>query len=140
MSTKTAIPSTSTRSINTLVAGVFGAVFIVVGLLGFTVSGHHDVVGHAGGHLLGLFQVNGLHNLVHTAVGVALVMAAVAGRRAAKAANIVIGTVYLALGVAGLFITGDHPFNVIALDGADNVLHLGLGVVLVGAGVLADRK
>src|SRR5437870_2371337 len=93
------------RHVNELAAGVFGAVFIIVGLLGFTVSGGHDVAGHTGGDLLGVFQVNVLHNLVHMAVGVIMVVAAFAGLRAAKVTNVLIGAVYLALGVVGLFIT-----------------------------------
>jgi hypothetical protein len=126
--------------LNTLAAGAVGAVFIVVGLLGFTVSGGHSLAGHTGGQLLGLFQVNSLHNLVHIAVGAVMVAAAIAGTRSARAVNTLIGAVYLALGVAGLFITGDNPLNVIALNGADNGLHLVIGAVLVGVGLGADRR
>jgi hypothetical protein len=126
--------------LNTLTAGAVGAVFIIVGLLGFTVSGGHSLAGHTGGQLLGLFQVNSLHNLVHLAVGAAMVAAAIAGTRAARSVNILIGVVYLALGVVGLFITGDNPLNVVALNGADNGLHLGIGALLVGVGLGADRR
>jgi len=126
--------------LNSLTAGAVGAVFIVVGLLGFTVSGGHSIAGHTGGQLLGLFQVNSLHNLVHLAVGAVMVAAAIAGTRAAKAANTIIGVVYLALGVAGLFITGDNPLNIVALNGADNGLHLVIGAVLVAVGLGADRR
>ncbi|WP_425956096.1 DUF4383 domain-containing protein [Xylanimonas sp. McL0601] len=139
MTTKEAIPSTERRSLNSIVGGVVGGVFIVVGLLGFTVSGHHDAVGHDGGTLV-LFQLNVLHNLVHLAVGAVLVAAAVAGRRAARAANVAIGVVYFALGVAGWFISGDNPLNVIALDSADNVLHLVVGAALIGVGTMAGRR
>jgi hypothetical protein len=126
--------------LNSLTAGAVGAVFIVIGLLGFTVSGGHSIAGHNGGQLLGLFQVNSLHNLVHIAVGAAMVAAAIAGTRAARSANTLIGAVYLALGVVGLFITGDSPLNVIALNGADNGLHLAIGALLVGVGLGADRR
>jgi hypothetical protein len=126
--------------LNSLTAGAVGAVFIVIGLLGFTVSGGHSIAGHNGGQLLGLFQVNSLHNLVHIAVGAVMVAAAIAGTRAARSANTLIGAVYLALGVVGLFITGDSPLNVIALNGADNGLHLVIGALLVGVGLGADRR
>jgi hypothetical protein len=125
---------------NSFTAGAVGAVFIVVGLLGFTVSGGHSIAGHTGGQLLGLFQVNSLHNLVHLAVGAVMVAAAIAGVRAAKTANTGIGVVYLALGVVGLFITGDSPLNIVALNGADNGLHLAIGALLVGVGLGADRR
>jgi hypothetical protein len=126
--------------LNTVAAGAVGAVFIVVGLLGFTVSGGHSLAGHTGGRLLGLFQVNSLHNLVHLGVGAAMVAAAIAGTRGARSANTVIGFVYLALGVVGLFITGDSPLNIVALNGADNGLHLAIGAVLVAVGLGADRR
>ena len=132
-------PRTAGR-LNTIVAGVVGAVFIVVGLLGYTVSGDHALAGHTGGQLLGLFQVNSLHNMVHIAVGAAMVAAAIAGVRAARAVNLGIGAVYLLLGVVGLFITGDHPLNVIALNGADNGLHLVIGAALIGAWSWARRS
>jgi hypothetical protein len=128
------------RRLNSLVAGAFGAVFVIVGLLGFTVSGGHDAAGHTGGQLLGLFQVNLLHNLVHMAVGAAMIAAAIAGVRVAKAANIVIGAVYLVLAIVGLAILGDNPLNIIALNGADNGLHLVLGLALLGVGLGADRR
>jgi hypothetical protein len=126
--------------VNSLIAGVVGAVFVVVGLLGYTVSGDHALAGHTGGQLLGLFQVNSLHNMVHIAVGAAMIAAAIAGTRMARAANTAIGAVYLALGVLGLFITGANPLNVIALNGADNGLHMVIGAVLVGVGLAADKR
>jgi hypothetical protein len=129
-----------TGRLNPLVAGTVGAVFVVVGLLGFTVSGGHDLAGHTGGQLLGLFEVNTLHNAVHLAVGAVMIAAAIAGSRAARTANTLIGAVYLALGVLGLFITGDNPLNIIALNGADNGLHLVIGAVLLGIGMRADRE
>ena len=127
----------SGRRLNTLVAFVFGAVFVVVGLLGFTVSGGHHVAGREGGDLLGLFQVNVLHNLVHLAAGAALIAASIVGVRAAKAANTLFGVVYLAVGLLGLFVTGGSA-NIIALNGADNVLHLFLGAVLLAVGLRGE--
>jgi hypothetical protein len=140
MTTHTRTGVTTGRRINSIVAGAFGAVFVVVGLLGFTVSSGHSAAGHTGGQLLGVFQVNVLHNLVHLAVGAAMIAAAIAGVRAAKLANTLIGAVYLVLGVLGMAITGDNPLNIIALNGADNGLHLVLGVALLGAGIGADRS
>jgi hypothetical protein len=126
--------------LNSLVAGVVGAVFVVIGLLGFTVSSGHSIAGHTGGELLGVFQVNTLHNVVHLAVGAAMIAAAIAGTRTARLANTAIGAVYLVLGVLGLFITGDNPLNVIALNGADNGLHLVIGGVLLAVGLGADKR
>jgi Domain of unknown function (DUF4383) len=127
------------RSVNGLVALVFGAVFVVVGLSGFLVSGGHPAVGTSGGALLGLFQVNVLHNLVHLAIGAVMIAAALRGDRAARSANRGVGVLYLVLFVAGLFLVGT-PLNVVALNGGDNILHLVLGVALTGIGFGADRR
>ncbi|MGH3683337.1 MAG: DUF4383 domain-containing protein [Natronosporangium sp.] len=125
--------------LNQLTAAVIGAVLVLVGLAGFFVSSDHDAIGQDGGELLGLFQVNVLHNLVHLAVGAVMVAAAILGRWAAKTVNLAIGLVYVLLFVIGLFII-DTGGNIIALNSADNVLHAALGVVLIGVGAAADRR
>jgi len=137
-----AVVRSTTRApgrINALVGAVVGAVFVVVGLLGFTVSGEHSFAGHTGSNLI-LFQVNGLHNVVHLAVGIVLILAAIAGTRAARTANTTIGAVYLILGVLGLFLPAASALNLIALNGADNALHIVIGLVLVAFGLGADRR
>jgi len=126
--------------LNSIVAYGFGAIFVLVGVAGFTVTGGHTAAGHEGGDLLGLFQVNALHNVVHLAVGAVMLGAAVAGNRAAQLTNVLVGAVYLLLAVVGLFILGDSPANIIALNGADNGLHAVLGTALLGAGLAADRR
>src|SRR5690625_4974402 len=64
------------RSAVSAVAGVFGAVFLLVGILGFVpgITQNLDTIMFAGHHseaaLLGLFQVSVLHNVVHLLFGV----------------------------------------------------------------------
>lgn len=140
MTTHTGTGAFAGMRLNSVVAFLFGAVFVLVGLLGFTVSGGHSAVGHEGGALLGLFQVNALHNIVHIAVGALMIAAGVAGAKAAKAVNTTVGAVYLLLFVIGLFIVGDSGANLIALNAADNGLHLALGLALLGAGLGLDRR
>ena len=62
----------ATRSVNKLVGVVFGAVYVLVGLLGFTVSGGSSFAGTDGGLLVGIFMVNPLHNIAHLLVGALL--------------------------------------------------------------------
>jgi hypothetical protein len=132
---RTARPATG-RNLNTLVGFAFGAVFVLVGLTGFVVSNGHHAIGQDGGKLLGLFQVNLVHNLVHLAVGAVMIGAAIAGARAAQAINLLFGVVYLVVFVFGLFALGSS-LNFLALNGADNGLHLALGAVLTGVGLLS---
>jgi hypothetical protein len=86
-----------TGRINQGVGFVFGAVFVLVGLTGFVVSGGHHAVGRQGGELFGVFQVNVLHNVVHLVVGAVMVAAAIMGERTARNANAAFGVVYLVL-------------------------------------------
>ncbi|AEF39503.1 DUF4383 domain-containing protein [Hoyosella subflava] len=126
------------RSVNQLAAYGFGTIYLAVGILGFTVSGGFPVAGAEGGALLGLFGVNVLHNIVHLLVGVGLIVAATAGTRTAKAANVAVGATYLLVGVAGPIISAT-VLNVLALNGPDHILHLGSALALLGVGMLADR-
>jgi glucose uptake protein GlcU len=123
------------RSINQTVAMVFGAIYVLVGVLGFFVS--DTFAGTEDSNLLGLFQVNHLHNIVHLLIGVALVAAS---RRhdAARGANLAIGVTYLALGVLGWFIQ-DTALNIVALNEADHLLHLASGAVLTAVALGADK-
>jgi hypothetical protein len=123
------------------VAALVGVVFMVVGILGFvpgitTHYGDMSFAGHdSGAKLLNLFQVSVLHNLVHLLFGVVgLVLAkTVDGARNYLRIG---GVVYLALWVLGVVGGGDW----IPANTADNWLHLGLGIGLIGLGFAADRS
>ena len=127
------------NSPNRLVATIFGAVYILVGLLGFAVTGGVGFVATSGGLLLGIFEVNPLHNIAHLAIGALLLFAAMRSVSAAKGANTLVGAVYLLLGIVGLFIL-DSDANILALNGADNVLHLASALLLLGVGLSQDKN
>ncbi|QLD12464.1 DUF4383 domain-containing protein [Microbacterium oleivorans] len=123
---------------NRLVAIIFGAVYILVGLLGFTVTAGVDFIATDGGLLLGIFEVNPLHNIAHLLIGAALLIGGLSGVRAAKGVNIVVGLAYLLLGIVGFFIEGGS-LNILALNTADHILHLGSALILLGVGFGTDR-
>ncbi|MFT4212369.1 MAG: DUF4383 domain-containing protein [Microbacterium sp.] len=123
---------------NRLIAVIFGAVYLVVGLLGFAVTGGVAVVATDGGLLLGLFEVNPLHNIAHLLIGAALLAAGIVGVRSAKATNVTVGAVYLLLGIVGFFLVGTAA-NILALNMADHFLHLASAVLLLAVGLAADR-
>ncbi len=125
-----------TRSINSLVALIFGIVYALVGLAGFLVTGDVPFAGEEGEPLLG-FAVNGLHNIVHLLIGVALI-AASRRTESARGANLAIGATYILLGLLGPFIN-DTPVDVIGLNSADHVLHLLSGIVLAATALAADK-
>ena len=126
------------NSPNRVVATVFGAVYLLVGLLGFAVTGGVGFIATEGGLLLGVFQVNPLHNVAHLLIGAALLIAGFVGVAAAKAVNSVVGGAYLLLGIVGFFLAGTSA-NILALNTADHFLHLASAIVLLGVGLGAER-
>ncbi len=123
---------------NRLVATIFGAVYILVGLLGFAVTGGVGFLATEGGLLLGIFMVNPLHNVAHLLIGAALLIAGIVSARAAKTVNIVVGAAYLLLGIVGFFLVGT-ALNILALNTFDHFLHLASAIVLLGVGLATER-
>jgi len=124
---------------NRIVATVFGAVYLLVGLLGFAVTGGVGFITTEGNLLLGVFAVNPLHNVAHLLIGAALLIAGLANVRAAKGVNITVGAVYLLLGIVGFFLVGTAA-NILALNTPDHFLHLASAVVLLGVGLGTERS
>jgi hypothetical protein len=118
-----------------------GAVFLLVGILGFVpgITTHYSSLSFAGhtsnAKLLGIFQVSVLHNIVHILFGVAGLALA---RRTESAISYLIGggVIYLVLWIYGL-VTGDSSAaNFVPVNTADDWLHFVLGLGMIGLGVL----
>ncbi len=123
---------------NRLVATIFGAVYLLVGLLGFAFSGGVGFLATHGGLILGIFEVNPLHNVAHLLIGAALLIAGLKSVKAAKSVNTTVGLVYLLLGIVGFFLVGTS-LNILALNVPDHFLHLASAIVLAGVGFAADK-
>ena len=118
-----------------------GAVFLLVGILGFVPGVTTDIdllklAGHdSGALLLGIFAVSVLHNIVHLAFGVAgLAMSRTAS--AAKAFLVGGGVVYLVVWLYGVLVSESSAANFVPVNTADNWLHLGLAVGMIALGLL----
>ena len=120
-----------------MVTTAVGAVFLLVGVLGFIpgITTDYDTLSFAGhtseAKLLGIFQVSILHNIVHLLFGVVgLAMA----RSTAGAINYLLagGVVYLVLFVYGFVIGHDTAANFVPVNTAANWLHLGLALAMIG--------
>jgi hypothetical protein len=118
-----------------------GAVFLLVGILGFIpgITTHYSSMsfaGHmSGAKLLGIFQISVLHNIVHLLFGAAgLAM----GRRADSAATYLVGggVVYVVLWVYGLLVSAGSQANFVPLNTADDWLHLVLGLGMIALGIV----
>ena len=122
---------------NRLIATIFGAVYLLVGVLGFFVTSGIGFFATNGANLI-IFAVNPLHNIIHLAIGAGLLIAGLKSVSSAKGVNTTVGGVYLLVGVLGLFLVAT-PLNIIALNGADNVLHLASAILLLAVGLSQDR-
>lgn len=127
-----------TRSTNQLVGYVFGGVYVLVGIVGFFLTGFDGFTSREGPELV-VFQVNPLHNIAHLGVGLLLLAGAAGGAARARAMNMFVGVTYLALGIVG-FLIEDGSANILALNSADHFLHLASALVLLGAAFMADRE
>jgi hypothetical protein len=121
------------------VAAVLGVVYVLVGILGFVpafVSGGAPAdMPSASGNLIGIFPINALHNVVHLAIGAALLYGATATPAAIMVSRVV-GIVLLLVGVAG-FVSADG-FGLLPLGGIDIGLHLVSGAVLAYIGFVGQ--
>jgi hypothetical protein len=122
-----------------------GAVFLLVGILGFIpgITTNYDQLAGAGHEsealLLGIFQVSILHNIVHLLFGAAGIALA---RSVAGARNYLIwgGAIYLVLWLYGMFIDHESTANFVPLNTADNWLHFILGIGMIALGLLLTRN
>jgi Domain of unknown function (DUF4383) len=123
-----------------------GLVFLLVGVLGFIpgVTTNYDELKFAGhdsdAQLLGIFDVSILHNIIHLVLGLAGLALA---RTMVGARQYLIGggVIYLAIFVYGLIWGADEGgANFVPMNWADNILHLALGVGMVGLGVVLGKE
>jgi hypothetical protein len=117
------------------VARLVGIVFLLVGIAGFIpglTTNLYDGLDFAGdgseAELLGLFQVSVLHNIVHALFGVGIFMAATPS--GARTFLIGSGAIYVVLFLLGIVGGADW----VPVNDADDWLHLGLAVGLLGLG------
>ncbi|WP_432561662.1 DUF4383 domain-containing protein [Kineococcus sp. SYSU DK003] len=118
-----------------LISAVLGTTYVVVGLLGFLVTGSSDFTGHDPAHNIAGITVNPLHNVAHLLVG-GLGVAAYARPTFARAYGALLLVAYGGLFVWGLLVAGEP--NAMNLDTGANVLHgatalLGLLIALLPA-------
>lgn len=147
MAENTRLQSRSTASGTPVQAAavLVGAVFLLVGVLGFipgitTGSGSLEAAGHEShAELLGIFQVSVLHNVVHLLFGVVGIALA---RRPSSARTFLVvgGGVYLLLCLYGVVVDKDSQANFVPLNTADDVLHLVLGVGMIALGIVLSKR
>ena len=105
----------------------FGVVYLLVGIVGFFVTGFDSFADNAQDEMLLIFMINPLHNIVHIVIG----LAGIALSRTLAGAR-TYGWL-LAVGYAAAFVYGliaiNQPWDFLNINAADNVLHIATAVV-----------
>ncbi|HYH26208.1 MAG TPA: DUF4383 domain-containing protein [Blastococcus sp.] len=105
----------------------FGVIYLLVGIVGFFITGFSDFFAHNTEEKLLIFEINGMHNVVHIVVGLAGIALSrtLAG---ARTYGWLLAIGYGAAFVYGLIAIG-KDWDFLSINGADNVLHLLTAVV-----------
>ena len=109
---------------------VFGAIFTLVGLVGFFISSP----------LFGIFEVNALHSAIHLATGIIFLGVAFMAPRSSHMTAGVFGIVYAIVAVLGFVMPGDDILGLIPSNTADNALHTVVALVLLYAGFMTKDE
>jgi hypothetical protein len=112
---------------------VLGWIFIVIGILGFIPG-----ITSADGKLIGLFEVDSVHNIVHLISGILALIFAAKGESAAKGFAKVFGVIYGLVTIIG-FMPSGNVLGLFMVNGADNVLHLVLALIFLYVGFAQAR-
>jgi len=118
--------ATRGRTVPEILALAFGAVYLVVGIVGFFITGFDNFFSPSDDMLL-FFMINPAQNVVHILIGIA---GLALGRTLAGARTFgwLIAAGYGAAFLYGLFATG-KDWDFLNLNWADNVLHLATALV-----------
>ena len=115
-----------------MTAVVFSAVYALVGLAGFAVTGFGGT-----GTLL-IFNLSVLHNVIHVVIGLGGLAAFAAGTAASRTFCQVAGAALALLAILGVILS--NPFGVLPLSGADVGLHLISALVLLYVGFAGSPR
>lgn len=115
-------------SIAKTVTWILGIAFVAIGVLGFV----NDPV-------LGLFDVDTMHNCIHLLSGLLAIAAAISGESYARLYLIVFGLVYGVVAIIG-FITPGTILGLFTVNEADNYLHTAFAVIMLSAGFGGVRR
>jgi hypothetical protein len=112
-----------TRAPYQWLALIIGALYLLVGILGFFVTGFDGFAEHDHSETLLGFAVNPLHNIVHLLIG-ALGVVMWKKRSSARTYGWILAIGYGLVSVYGLVVAGDAEGNLLNINGADNGLHI----------------
>ena len=115
------------KTVPEILALAFGAVYLLVGIIGFFITGFDDFFAHNTEEKLLFFEINGMHNVVHIVIGAAglALSNTLAG---ARTYGWLLAVGYGAAFVYGLIAIGE-TWDFLSINAADNVLHIATALV-----------
>jgi len=125
----------SNSSLAQKVMPIIGLFYVVIGVIGFTITGFGNFVQNTGDTMLG-FSVNPFHNVVHFAIGAFLIVMSLLGPSIAEGACLGVGLFYIVAFVIG--VVGESNLTIISMFGRgdlENFNHLLNGVLLLFLGL-----
>lgn len=91
-----------------------------------------------------IFKTNLMHDLVHLFTGIGFAAVAIIGAKASVIFMKSFGFVYLGVAILGFIMLGSSPeghlLGIIHINAADNFLHLGLAMGIIGIGFFAGKS
>ena len=110
----------------------FGVTFVLVGLLGFLLN---PLISEGG-----IFEVNGMHNVVHILTGTAFLVGGLVLKGKAVATLKSVTAVYFGVAVLGFLTDGDMLLGLVLINEADRWLHLGLSMTMLAATAMVSGE
>lgn len=119
---------------------VFGAVLLLAGILGFFYEASFS--GDDRSAVLGILDVNGIHNVIHIASGLLGLLAWRAGALASRQYALGFGLVYLVVAIWGFAVgDGGEILGLVPVNTEDNILHVLISLLGLGAyAASGDRR
>lgn len=116
-------------------ASGFAVVSLGLGLLGFGTTGFDRILSEAGESILA-FTTNPAQNVLHMIVGLSVLQSVFDRRPGVRSATILGAVLYVGLGIVGL----SGGINLLAMNSATAVLHIGVGAAGLIAVLAAGRR
>jgi hypothetical protein len=116
---------------------LFGVLYVVIGVIGFAITGFSNFVQNTGDELIG-FSINPFHNLVHLAIGGFLLIMSQQSASTAEGACLGVGLFYVTAFVIGVI--GGNNLTIISMSGSgdlENFNHLVNGIALLSIGLIS---
>jgi len=105
-----------------------GVVFLIVGILGFFMN-----------PILGIFETDAIHNIIHLATGIAAILTGLTSEAAARGSAKLFGVIYAVVAVLGLISPAGDILGIIANNSADTLFHFVFAAIFLVLGFAPEK-